>query len=499
MPPFIRDRRFKHQPVVPLFLLLFIAPAAQADQDTSLRLNQSIEYRANQQERELLKDELPSDGSAPLLTIDGQAYSVGNNLDELGRAVYLSIERQQWPMAEEYLRRYDALAGHDPMLVAFANGALARADGNLEQAERYYRELLALQADFLPGQLELARVLFENRKDREADQAFNRISSSLSPSDARAMGLGKTVDSFMQALDNRESWQGSIAIGPTWSDNLNQSSESSVTYELATDEGIYRVERSLPKAVSAHGVDYEATLNKRVAISGHHGVFMRSLLYGQAYEEQSKFNEGTLINNVGYSYHDVRNQYALGPSFEFNTLGDDAMYSAWGLRGEWLHTLSATRMFKLEGEYKDMAYKHAINANYEGGIGSVYATLWQALPNRWTLFGGLDLTQRDTRDKTQAYLQKGVRLGVAKDFDLGVSAVLFASYRKRQYDAYSAFLDARRNEDEQGYTFILRAPRLAVYDVVPSLTLKYNKVQSNIDWLYSYDKNSISLKLEKQF
>lgn len=33
----------------------------------------------------------------------------------------------------------------------------------------------------------------------------------------------------------------------------------------------------------------------------------------------------------------------------------------------------------------------------------------------------------------------------------------------------------------------------------PSLTVKYSKVQSNIDWLYSYDKNSISLKLERQF
>lgn len=499
MPPFLRDRRSKRHPVVPLFLLLLVAPAVLADQDTSLRLNQSIEYRAHQQERELLKDELPGDGSAPLLTIDGQAYRVGNNLDELGRAVYLSIERQQWPMVHAYLLRYDALPGRDPMLVAYANGALARADGNLEQAERYYRELLALQPDFLPGRLELARVLFENRKDGDAEQTFAQIGASLSPSDARAMGLGKTVDSFMQALDNREAWQGSFAIGPTWNDNLNQSSESKVTYELATDEGIYRVERSLPEAVSAHGVDYEATLNKRVAISGHHGVFMRSLLYGQAYEAQSKYNEGTLINNAGYSYHDARNQYALGPSFEFNTLGDDAMYSAWGVRGEWLHTLSATRLLKLEGEYKDMVYKHAINANYDGGIGSVYATLWQALPERWTLFGGLDLTERNARDRTVAYLQKGVRLGVAKDFDVGVSAVLFASYRKRQYDAYSAIFDARRNEDEQGYTFILRAPRLAVADIVPSLTVKYNKVQSNIDWFYDYDKTSVSLKLEKQF
>ncbi|NNA94240.1 DUF560 domain-containing protein [Pseudomonas gessardii] len=486
--------------VLPFFLLLSMAPRVfAADQDTRLRLNQTIEYRANQQERELLKDELPSDGAPPLLNIDGQTYSVGNNLDELGRAVYLSIERQQWPQARDYLRRYTALPGHDPMLTAYAKGGLARADGDLEQAESQYRQLLALQADFLPGRLELARVLFENRKDGESNSVFQQISSSLSPADAQAMGVGKTVDSFIQALDHREDWQGSLAIGPTWGYNLNQSPESEVTYRYVTpDETIY-VKRSLPKAVSAHGADYEATLNKRVAISGHHGVFMRSLLYGQAYEKQSKYNEGTLINNAGYSYHDAKNQYALGPSFEFNTIGDNAMYSAWGLRGEWIHTLSATRMFKLEGEYKDMAYKHEINSNLDGGISSVYATLWQALPQRWTLFGGVDLSDRNTQDRTAAYLQKGLRLGVAKDFEVGVSAVLFASYRKRQYDAYSAIVDDRRNEKEQGYTFILRAPRLAVLDAVPSLTVKYNKVVSNVDWLYSYDKNSISLKLEKQF
>lgn len=486
--------------LVSIPLLMFSTPAAlAADQDTSLRLNQTIEYRANQQEREFLKDELPNDTAAPLLNIDGQNYSVGNNLDELGRAVYLSIERQQWLQAKDYLKRYTALPGHDPMLTTYANGALARADGDLEHAEHYYRQLLAMQSDFLPGRLELARVLFENRKDRDSTAAFQQISSSLSPSDAQAMGLGKTVDSFLQALDHREDWQGSFAIGPIWSDNLNQSSESTVTYRMETEEGTYLIKRSLPKAVSAYGADYEATLNKRVAISGHHGVFMRSLLYGQAYDKESKYNEGTLINNAGYSYHDARNQYAFGPSFEFNTIGDDAMYSAWGLRGEWIHNLSATRMFKLEGDYKDMAYKHDINSNLDGDISSVYATLWQALPRQWTLFGGVDITDRNSQDRTAAYLQKGLRLGVAKDFDVGVSALLFASYRKRQYDAYSAIVDARRHEDEQGYTFILRAPRLAVQDIVPSLTVKYNKVESNVDWLYSYDKNSISLKLEKQF
>lgn len=121
---------------------------------------------------------------------------MGNNLDVLGRAVYLSIERQQWPQARHYFGRYTALAGHDPMLTAYANGGLARADGDLDRAERYYRELLAIQPDFLPDRLELARVQFENRKNREAMHAFQQISTGLSPSDAQAMGAGQDRRQF---------------------------------------------------------------------------------------------------------------------------------------------------------------------------------------------------------------------------------------------------------------------------------------------------------------
>ncbi|WP_434517873.1 surface lipoprotein assembly modifier [Pseudomonas sp. NFX1] len=482
------------------YLLLFSLPcslpiSALADQDTSLRLNQSIEYRASRQERELLKDE----AAGTTLVIDGQAYRVGDNIDDLGRALYISVQRQQWADVAAFRARYVALPGHDLMLVAYAEGALARADGNLELAEAQYRKLLTIQGDFLPGQLELARVLFENRKDRESATAFRQISQSLGPADARNQGLGNTVDSFVEALDHRESWQGSIAIGPTWSDNLNQSSGSTTTYRLETSEGVYLIERKLPKAVSASGIDYEATLNKRVALSGHHGMFARALAYGQAYDRQGRYNEDTLISNAGYSYQDVRNQYSLGPSFEYNRIGSNRMYSAWGLRGEWMHNLSPTRMLKLEGEYKDMAYRRELANTYDGGASSLYATLWQALPQQWTLFGGFDLTDRDSRDDTEAYLQKGLRLGVAKDFEVGASAVLFASWRTRQYDAYSALTDARRHDEEQGYTFIVRAPRLAFHDLVPSLTVKYNKVSSNVDWLYSFERNSVSLKLEKQF
>lgn len=476
-----------------IFAALFMA-AVQADQDTNLRLNQGIDYRASRQDRHLLDESVST-----TLVIDGQPYLVGNNLNDVGRALYVSVQRQQWADAFKLRERYVALPGHDIMLLAYADGALARAAGHLGQAEFHYRKLLEMQADFLPGQLELARVLFENHKDRESAAAFRQIKLTIDSDDAHNNGLLNTINSFTDALAHREQWQGSLAVGPTWADNLNRSSESRTTYRLESSEGIYVVERRMPEAVSGDGTDYEAALNKRVALSGHHGVFARVLAYGQAYNRQGKYNEDTLTSSTGYSYQDAYSQYSFGPSFEYNRLGSEPMYSAWGLRGDWVRNLSATRLIKLEAEYKELVYRGQYGKTYDGGTTALYATVWQVLPRQWVLFGGGDLTRRGSEDDTEAYIQKGLRFGVAKEFDIGISAVLFASWRIRQYDAYSALLDSRRHELEKGYTIIARVPQLAYHGFVPGLTVKYSEVQSNVSWLYNYERSSVSIKLEKQF
>lgn len=487
--------QFSHLYIQSLFLTLLFNNIAQADQDTNFRLNEGIDYRANRQERDLLKE----DSLSFTLIIDERAYHVGNNLSDLGSALYLSVQRKQWTDASFLRTRYVALPGHDRMLLAYTDGALARAVGHLDMAEAQYRNLLTIQADFLPGQLELARVLFENHKDRESGAVFREIAQRLDPEDSRNQGLLNTINRFVSALERREALQGSLAVGPTWSDNLNRSSESRNTYQLESSDGVYVIERRMPKAVSGEGLDYETTLSRRVALSGHHGAFAKVLAYGQAYNRQGKYNEDTLISNAGYSYQDAGNQYNFGPSFEYNRIGSDSMYSAWGLRGEWTHNLSLTSLIKLEAEYKNLAYRGSYAKTYDGGAASLYATIWQALPQQWMMFGGFDVTDRDSCEETEAYFQRGLRFGLAKEFDHRLSAVLFSSWRSREFNAYSTLLESRRHENEHNYTLIVRAPELAVHDFVPSLTVKFSEVQSNVSWLYSYERSSISVKLEKQF
>ncbi|MGP9497152.1 surface lipoprotein assembly modifier [Pseudoalteromonas sp. AOP7-A1-14] len=46
---------------------------------------------------------------------------------------------------------------------------------------------------------------------------------------------------------------------------------------------------------------------------------------------------------------------------------------------------------------------------------------------------------------------------------------------------------------------IVSMPSLAVFSMTPVFTLNHITVNSNVDWLYSYDKNTVSLKFEKIF
>jgi len=472
---------------------------AQERDDTRRMLDQSVERHALQRERELLKDELDDDGPRPTLDIEGKSYTVERSASDLGRALYLSIQQKRWDAAQRFLAEYLTLADHDPLLLHYAQGALARRDGRYADAERHYRALLALKPDFLPGRLELARVLFEDQQDREAGELFDAIAAAVDAGDPRTAGVRKSVQAFQRALASRRAWSGAFAFGPTWNDNLNRSSASR-TCLLADSSGFCYIDRQLPAAIGAGGVDYDASLDKRLPLRGHHGLYLRSLLFGNGYRGHSAYNELTTTTQAGYSYRSGRHGISLAPAFEYYAWGNDALYAAWGVHGEWNWTLSPSSLLKLEADYKDMRYRRQDYArNYDGGLRSAYATYFRSLGARWTVFGGIDVVASDARQAANGYLQRGARLGASLQWPAGFVGSAFASYRRRDYDAYSAVLGARRRDDEQNYTVVLKAPRLAFAGFTPLLTLRHNRVHSNVDWLYGYDKNAISLKLERVF
>ncbi|UTO21119.1 surface lipoprotein assembly modifier [Acinetobacter sp. Z1] len=487
-------------------MTLLAASSLYAEDDTQLRLNQSLDQNLLQQQHQLQQQGTIRDiEKLPSILINGQIFAVEKNQDDLAKALYLAVMQKQWGNAAVYLKHYQQYEGYDQALTNFAEGALARAQGQLKLAEQKFQSSLNKQPNNLICELELARVLFEQQKNKEAARLFTSIQNKLGQSDRAVIPpeVEQTVNLFVKALNQRDSWQGSVAIGPSYATNLNSSSEQSKTwtlYGMDQDGNIIpaHMTRGSPKAISAKGVDYEASLIKRFSLYGNHGISLRGLAYGQSYDDHADYNESTLNINAGYSFFDLKNQISIAPLFEHKRYANDGLYNAWGARAEWMRFIAADKAFKLEAEIKDLDYQKY--KTLDGKESSAMFTFWKILPKQWTLFSGLDVLDHDTQEKYMAaYQQQGIRLGLSKSWNIGLNTTLFSSYRWRQFDRYVETFATRRHDFEQNYTFVVQMPRFKFYGVTPNLAYRYNHNSSNVDWLYSYDKHNVSLKLEHRF
>lgn len=467
------------------------------DQDTRLRLDQQMEGQKRKAEKEFLEN-AEVDGPPTSLEIDGKTYAVDDNVDDMGKALYIAVGRKQWRDVRRFLAAYERYPDHDPMLVLYAKGALARQGGKLETAERTYRELVALKADFIPGQLELARVLFENRKDREARRAFENVRHILVAQGEQSHGVVATVDAFLAALKRRRGWQGTIAIGPGYSSNLNQSSASYTCLLEATD-GSCLFERQVPDPIRATGINFEATLGRSLPLKGHHGIRAEALLFGDIYPDEHDYSQATLITRFGYQYQSARDILSLSPSFETGTFGSSILYDAWGANAQWQHTIAPNMLFRAEANYRDFRYRQQPFVSQDGPLTDVSLTAFYVPSPGWTLFGGPDFAAKDTPATVDAYRQWGGRLGVNKIFGKSASLLVIGSYRRRDNRAYSELFAAKRADDQFNATVIARFPVLKFASLTPEIVVQHNRVQSNIDWLYSYKRTTASLRLSHAF
>lgn len=482
---------------LPLFclLLLALAATAHAQQDDLRRvLEQGNDVRHQRQDQQRLQQAEPD---RPTVTLDGRTVRVERTVDDLGQALYLSLQHQQWPAAQAFLHEYIDLPGHDPLLRHYAQGALARVAGEHHRAALEYEALLARQPDFLPARLELARVYAEDQRDREATSLFTAIAADIDDRDPATAGVRGRVQGYLQALQARRRWKGALSAGPAWSDNINRSSASRTCLFGVGEDCI--IERRLPDAQRAPGVDYDGSLERRWALAGHHGLYVRGLAFGQAWKDNRAYNELNATVQVGYSWRSARHTLLLAPGYDYQALGNRTLQGAAGAHAEWQYALDPRSLLKLEADWKRQRYRQpGLADNYDGAMGALYATWFRALTARWTVFAGIDLADSGAADAANAYRQRGLRVGAARQWS-GTTATLFLSLRERSYDAWSPLLEARRHDDEQNLIALVRSERLAVAGLVPSLSLRYTRMDSNVDWLYSHDRSLLSLKWERGF
>jgi len=481
-----------------LFLPIFLtATHAQEPDDTRRLLEHSTRQQETAREGALLEPALADE--RPTITINGQTRVIEHNANDVGQALFLAVEKRQWNLAAHFLAEYLTLPDYDRLLVHYAQGSLARVRGKYREAESEFRALLAVQPGFLPAWLELARVLFEDYQNRESDQMFAAIAASLDTADPAARRVHNTVSAYRAALSARRNWNGVFALGAIWGDNINRTSASQ-TCLLMLPNGVCVIDRKLPDAIVSNGYEFEASAGKTLPLSGHHGLYLRALGFGQGWRDHSGYNELNANLQTGYVYRSGRQTLMLAPSFDYYALGNSALYAGFGLHGQWSWLFSPRSMLQAEADWKGFDYRRqAYAVHYDGVQRSGSVTYLRSFRNGLSAFAGLDMTDNAAPQAFNAWLSRGVRSGLSLQWPAGFSHTLSLSARQREYGAYSALLGARRKDHELGATLAISASRWAMAGFTPLLTLRHYRVNSNVDWLYRYRRNTLSLKLQRGF
>jgi len=470
---------------------------AQDPDDTRQLLEHSARELEQHHEQVLLEPALTEE--RPTFSINGKTYPIGHNIHDLGRALYLSLQQQRWNLAAGFLSEYLTLPGYDPALVHYAQGKLARAYGKYHEAVAEFRQLLALQPGFLVARLELARTLFEDYQLREADALFAGIAASVEQETPEARGMHKTIAAYRAALARRQEWTGSMALGVAWGDNINRTSASQMCL-LMLPNGVCVIDRKLPDAIVANGYAFAANAQKYLPVSGHHGVYLHALGFGQGWRNHHLYNEFNAHLEAGYRYRNGRQTVMLAPAFYYYVLGNSALYAGLGIRGQWDWLLSPRAMWQLDADWKRMDYQQPAYAVQHDGIQrSAAVTYIKRLNHGLSVFAGLNMAEHAAVQAVNTWTVRGLRAGLSWQWPAGISQLLSVSARQRRYGAHNALLGARREDHERGVTLSLTLNRWARAGFVPVVTLRHDRVNSNVDWLYRYRRKILSLKMQRGF
>ncbi|PHM39649.1 hypothetical protein Xmau_02658 [Xenorhabdus mauleonii] len=476
-------------------IALCLSLPVYADEDTPRKIWQEAQHNQQENETNLITPEpLFATNNPSLIVINGQTFQVENNINDIGQALFLAINHRQWPDVRRFLTAYQKLPQHDVMLVNFAQGGLARLDGDLDLAAYHYQQILHQQPDFPRIELELARIYFEDHKNREAEQLFTKLNVAGSNEKQQLpAAVLKNINSYLEAIDLRTGWRGSFSAGYAYNDNVNMSSDYGPTYFM----GRYM---QAPKAVKAWGMSYDATLSRRYQLSGHHGIFGRGLVYGENYRNYHDENENTFLLVGGYNFKNSNHDFSFGPLFEYKQHTDDISYRAIGAKTEWRWALTNKTAMNLELEHKQLRHQEPRYRRKDGAFSSTYLTLSHAINRDFILFGGGDwLYRSNDHHPVDSYQQWGIRAGIAGELYSGINGSLSATLKERRFGAFHPMLNTTRQDTEQIYTAVIKVPAAEILGMTPSLTFRHRRNHSNVNWLYGYNKNEVLIRLEKYF
>nr|ELR5258097.1 DUF560 domain-containing protein [Providencia rettgeri] len=430
---------------------------------------------------------LPDDMS---INLSGKTYTLRNNAQDLGQAIYLAINHRQFQDVQRLLKRYQALSDADPLLILFAKAEIEKSQNHYSQAIAYYQQILALSPQFLRVKLELARAYFEDNQNKESLALFQSLINDETL--ALPAGVQQTIQQFIGAIENRTAWTGSLSFGYKYNSNINQAPNKDKVWQ--TPGGTWK----MANPIASSGLTYDASLSKIIPITGNHSLQIKGTSYGDRYPHYAEYSENTLSFAALYRFNNANTTVSLGPQLELKTVNEKRRYLGMGGRIDADYQFTPQVILTTSADYQQLHYQKPYDSA-DGSRTALHMTgIYGITPNS-SIFLGADATRVTTEVRSDNYDQLGARAGFYTVLTPDIHFLALATYRESQFGAFNYLLNVKRHDRETMYFARLNFPNYTLLTFTPYTSYRFRNNKSSADGIYSYHQHEVSVGLETRF
>lgn len=411
-------------------------------------------------------------------------------LASIEQAINQAILSKSWQQLNQLLTAYRQQAGYDLTLWRYAKGAWFHSQKHYKAAIRLYREMLADNPDLLYPRFDLAVMLFQDKQYVAAKSQFLRVQAANG-----SQTLHQLSEQYLLAIDQAESWQFSTTFNYSVDNNVNNASANK-TIQIGNATFVKTAD-SLPQ--KAHGINYTLSAERDKNLFGAHYLNVGASLSGEYYWDASQYDTTRVRLSGGYRYKSAKQTWSLKPFVEGFWLGGNHYRNNVGLGINSSYRLN--NRLQVGGNitvaslhYMDKGYRRFNSKSLTIGTQAVY------FPSAKQYFLlGTELTNDNAKDHSESHRTNRLRLGWGYEWQYGISSRINYSVAHKRHKAPHYLFGYHRRDITHQAELTLWKRDWHLWGLTPKLTYQWLAVHSNIDDLYSRQKQQVFLNIEKSF
>ncbi|MCF7530516.1 surface lipoprotein assembly modifier [Neisseria lisongii] len=411
-------------------------------------------------------------------------------LAPLEYSVNQALLNAHWDNLAVLLPAYRKLPQHDPILYAYAQGALLRHQKKLPQALALYADIVRQHPEWERPGVEYGVMLFENRQYREAERQFRAVLPQLEGD------IRQVVERYLNHIAEAQTWQPQLSLNYEATDNVNNAS-SSTEIVGANGRRWKRSEDSLPQ--SATGFGYRAGVSREYNAAGNHYIGGQVSASGVHYWDNSRYNEQSFYGGADYRYRTAAASKGLRAFAAHNRLGGHGYSNQAGWRAEYYRHNDNRLQWSIDGGCVHKYYlEQSLAERYNGRLCDAEAGLTYRPVSAVRLTTGIHAGRDKVRDNSESSDRKGVYAAAAYAKS-GLGGSVYFRYTDRRFDAPYFFKGYVRQDKEYRLNAAVWHRKVSAYGWVPKLNYRHTEIRSNMPDLYARKSHAWFVTVEKMF